>query len=420
MRTPVARPGARHSPGARPPLGVPAIVLALLLLLPPLAGCGGAEPAPGNTAGVGGAGETAGSATTDATAGEASVGAGTAGAGTAPAGKTSIRVLFAGSLIIPFERLEKEFEAAHPGIDVVTEGHGSIQVIRHVSDLHEQADLLVTADHSLIPLLLYPSSDPETGLPYANWYVIFATNEMAIAYTHRSAFAGDISPTTWPDLISRDDVRLGIADPRLDASGYRALMTVSLAESFLNKPGLFYRTFGTVFRVPLAVTRREGVSVIKVPEVLETKKGARLVLRPYSVELLPLLEAGEIDYAFEYLSVIKQHGLDYVALPPELNLSDPSLAGHYAAVDVTLDFQRFASVKPEFRGEPIRYAATIPSNARQPQAAAIFLAYLLGPEGQRIMAENYQPMLSLPLADNREAAPEEVRALCRPFEPTPD
>ena len=50
-------------------------------------------------------------------------------------------MLFAGSLIIPFAQLEKEFEAAHPDIDVNMEGHGSIQAIRIVSDLHEQADV---------------------------------------------------------------------------------------------------------------------------------------------------------------------------------------------------------------------------------------------------------------------------------------
>ena len=40
------------------------------------------------------------------------------------------------------------------------------------------------------------------------------------------------------------------------------------------------------------------------------------------------------------------------------------------------------------------------------------LAYLLGPEGQRIMAENYQPMIVPALADNLDAMPETVKALC--------
>jgi molybdate/tungstate transport system substrate-binding protein len=210
-------------------------------------------------------------------------------------------------------------------------------------------------------------------------------------------------------------VRLGCADPRLDANGYRALMMVKLAESFYQKPGLFAEVFGGKFRVPIRASETGGVILVKVPEVLEAKSGSSLVIRPYSVQLLPLLESGDIDYAFEYTSVARQHdGMKHLSLAPEVNLSDPAYAGTYDDVMVKLDFQRFASVKPEFPGEPIRYGATIPSNAGDPEAAAVFLAYLLGPEGQRIMAENHQPMISPALADNLDAMPELIKALCTP------
>jgi molybdate/tungstate transport system substrate-binding protein len=340
--------------------------------------------------------------------------AGCSGGSSEKTQKTSIRVLFAGSLIIPFGQLEREFEAAHPGIDVEMEGHGSIQVIRHVSDLHEQADVLVTADYTLIPMLLYKVNDPDSGLPYAGWYTIFATNEMTLAYTPESAFATEVNADNWVDIITRPGVRLGCADPRLDANGYRALMMVKLAEDFYQKPGLFAEVFGGKFRVPIRVSQTGGVTVVKVPEVLEVKSGSSLVMRPYSVQLLPLLESGDIDYTFEYTSVARQHGMRYLSLAPEVNLSDPAYAGTYDDVTVKLDFQRFASVKPEFPGESIRYGATIPSNAREPEAAATFLAYLLGPEGQRIMAENYQPMITPALADHLDAMPEPIKALCTP------
>ena len=268
------------------------------------------------------------------------------------------------------------------------EGHGSIQVIRHVSDLHEEADVLVTADYSLIPMLLYEVEDPDTHLPYADWYAIFASNEMTLAYTGESAFADEIGTDNWPDVITRPDVRVGCADPRLDANGYRALMMVELAEDLHPAPGLFQDVFGGKFRVPIRVTTAAGQTVVKVPEVLETKRGSSLVMRPYSVQLLPLLQSGDIDYTFEYTSVARQHGVEYLDLAPEIDLSDPAYADTYDSVTVKLDFQRFATVKPEFPGEPIRYGATIPSNAREPEAAAVFLAYLLGPEGRRIMAEN--------------------------------
>jgi len=327
-------------------------------------------------------------------------------------GNTSIRVLFAGSLMIPFGQLEKEFEAAHPNIDVDMEGHGSIQVIRHVSDLHEQADVLVTADYSLIPMLLYEVTDPDSGRPYSGWYTIFATNEMTLAYTSKSAFAAEIGADNWVDVVTRPGVRLGCADPRLDANGYRALMMVKLAEDFYDRPALFSDVFGGKFRVPVRASETGGLTLVKVPEVLETTSGSTLVVRPYSVQLLPLLQSGDIDYSFEYTSVAKQHGMKYLSLAPEVNLGDPAFSATYDNVTVKLDFQRFASVKPEFPGEAIRYGATIPSNARQPEAAAVFLAYLLGSEGQRIMAENYQPMIIPALAHNPEAMPESIKALC--------
>lgn len=333
------------------------------------------------------------------------------GSGGGNGGGADLRVLFAGSLIVPFAQVEQEFEAAHSEIDVYMEGHGSIQAVRIVGDLHEQADLVVTADYQLIPMLLYQTQDPDTGRPYADWNVMFATNKMALAYAPDSAFADEVTSENWFDIINREGVRLGCSDPRLDANGYRALMTLKLAEDLYDRPDLFMETFGGVFRVPVRVSENDEGILISVPEVLETKSGSHVVLRPYSVNLLPLIKSGDIDYAFEYESVVKQHDLRYIPLPPEINLSDPAYADIYGRVAVKLDFQRFASVKPEFSGEPIRYGLTIPSSARQPETAAQLLSFLLGPEGQRIMGENYQPMITPALADNLDALPESLRLL---------
>jgi molybdate/tungstate transport system substrate-binding protein len=326
--------------------------------------------------------------------------------------KVSVRVLFAGSLIIPFAEVEEEFEAAHPQIDVNMEGHGSIQAVRIVGDLDEEADLVVTADYRLIPMLLYESRDPGSGLPYASWSVVFATNDMALAYTSASAYADEVTADNWYEIVNRPGVRLGCSDPRLDANGYRALMTIELAEDYYGRPKLFEETFGGVFRIPIRSVETGDGAVISVPELLETVSGAHVVLRPYSVNLLPLLKSGDIDYAFEYESVIRQHELEYVSLPSAVGLGDPSYADLYGSVTVKLDFQRFASVEPVFVGEPIRYGATIPSNAREPEAAALLLAFLLGPDGQRIMAENCQPVITPALTDDLDGLPETVKPFC--------
>jgi molybdate/tungstate transport system substrate-binding protein len=341
-------------------------------------------------------------------------GVGENGADANEGSKASLRVLFAGSLIIPFSQLEEEFEAAHPDIDVNMEGHGSIQAVRIVGDLHEEADLVVTADYGLIPMLLYATEDPDSGLPYASWNVVFATNRMALAYTLESAHAEGITVDNWYEVINRPGVRLGCSDPRLDANGYRSLMTIKLSEEHYGQPNLFQDTFTGAFRVAVRSVDTDSGAVITVPEVLETSSGSHIILRPYSVNLLPLVKSGDLDYAFEYESVARQHGLEYVTLPGEVGLGDSDQADLYSSVTVRLDFQRFASVKPEFTGEPIRYGATIPSNAREPEAAALLLAFLLGPEGQRIMANNHQPMIIPALTDDMDALPSQVRPFCVP------
>ncbi len=209
-------------------------------------------------------------------------------------------------------------------------------------------------------------------------------------------------------------MRLGIADPRFDANGYRALMMLKLAEGYYNKPTLFFDAFDGQFTSPVTVEDEGQQAVIHVPEILETKSGARVVMRAYSVQLLPLLESGDIDYAIEYLSVVEQHGLQYVTLPSEVNLGDENLGDLYGKVRVDLDYQRFATVKPSFVRAVITYSLTVPSNAGNPEAASAFVSFLLGPEGQ----EDHGPVPSAhvrqPRCDNLDAVPGELRGLCTP------
>ena len=322
-------------------------------------------------------------------------------------------VFCAGSLILPFADLEAAFEAANPDVDVLGESHGSIQVMRHVTDIHESIDVVATADHSLIPMLMYTTNDPDTGKPYASWYIRFASNRLALAYTKRSKFADQLAVGSWYDVISHPGVRLGIADPRFDASGYRALMALRLAEPYYGKTGLLDAVIKDQFQYPVAVFEEDDYTEITVPEILETVNGSRVVIRGASVELLALLESGDLDYAFEYESVIRQHGLEMVALPDPVNLGSQQQAENYRKVEVKLDFRRFVSVKPVFRGEPIGYGITIPSNASQPELARRFIAFLLGSEGRQIMQKNYQPLIEPLQCDGAGNMPSDLSQLCR-------
>jgi molybdate/tungstate transport system substrate-binding protein len=166
------------------------------------------------------------------------------------------------------------------------------------------------------------------------------------------------------------------------------------------------------FTSPITVERRGSVDVVEVPEILETSSGSNVVLRGASIQLVALLESGDLDCAFEYESVARQHGLKYVRLPDSIDLGEQKDRANYRTVDVKLDSRRFASVRPEFGGDLIRYAFTIPANAPDPGLAQEFAAFLLGAEGRRILTTDHQPVLTPPELDHPAAAPEEVRRAC--------
>ncbi len=330
--------------------------------------------------------------------------------------RTPLVVFAAGSLIIPFGDLEKGFESQYPQIDVQAQYHGSIQVMRHVTDLHEQIDVVATADASLIPMLMYTTNDADTGQPYADWYIRFASNRLALAYLPESKYASDINSDNWYEILSRPDVKMGLADPRFDAVGYRALMVYALARDYYQEPSIFLDMFKGQFSFPLGIFSEDDLTTVTVPEIMETQSGSHIILRGASIELIALLESGDLDYAFEYESVIRQHGLSMLELPDALNLGEEAQQQFYSTVQVNEKSQRFASVKPVFRGERIGYGITIPENAPHPTEAALFLAFLLGPQGRAIMEADHHPMFDPAPCDGYASTPASLQSLCIPEE----
>jgi molybdate/tungstate transport system substrate-binding protein len=288
--------------------------------------------------------------------------------------KTSLRVLPAGSLLIPFGEAEKEFEQLYPGVDVQLEGHGSIQVIRQVTDLHRPVDVIAVADESLIPDLMYRRIEG-SDMNYTDWYIPFAGNEMVIAYTGKSRYADEITPENWVGILSRPDVRVGIANPMLDASGYRALMVTQLAEAEYHDDTVLERIIGDHVQPPLDITTSEGRIIVSLPEILRPAD-EKIAIRDGSIYLLSLLESGGIDYAFEYKSVAEATNISWIALPPGINLGDERYAGGYRNVTVMLGFQRFSSIGRERTGVPIVYAITVPNTAPHPELANAFVGYI--------------------------------------------
>jgi len=258
-------------------------------------------------------------------------------------------IFHAGSLTVPFKKVEKLFEETYKGVDVKREAAGSRTCARKITDLRKPCDIMASADVEVITTLLFPE--------YADTCYEFATNQMVIAYTPRSKYAKEINVRNWYEILAKDDVSFGHSDPEADPCGYRTVLLFQLAERFYKKPGIV-----------------KGL----------TKKA---LIRPKSVELIALLETGNLDYAFEYRSAAVQHNLKYLELPKEIDLSDPSLKDYYRQASIRLKGKRpgeYITV----RGKPISYGITVLKNAPHKDLAVKFLRFLLDPEkGMKILRE---------------------------------
>ncbi|NLJ28217.1 MAG: tungstate ABC transporter substrate-binding protein WtpA [Deltaproteobacteria bacterium] len=264
-------------------------------------------------------------------------------AGAEPQGR--LIVFIAGSLSVPFEKMEKLFEEKYPKVDVLLEAGGSTKMARMISELNKPADIMASADFAVIDKILIPQ--------HADWNVRFATNQLVLCYTDKSKYADQVNADNWYEILGREGVVWGHSDPNLDPCGYRALMVLQLAEKHYKQQGLDDRL--------LANRPKENI-------------------RPKSVELVSLLKTGNMDYAWEYLSVAVQHDLKYIKLPDEINLGNYKYDDFYkqAKVEVSGDEPGKTVTRT---GDSCTYGVTIIKNAPNREAALAFVEFMLDPEG---------------------------------------
>ncbi|MDQ1279567.1 MAG: Tungstate transporter substrate-binding protein WtpA [Thermoproteota archaeon] len=319
--------------------------------------------------------------------------------------KTTITVFCADSLMFSLQRIIDSFESQTPSIKVEMEGHGSIQVIRHVTELGYKVDLCMVADYSLIPIMMYNTTIPTTNQSFANWYIRFAGNRIVLAYTNHSKYADQINSSNWYKILAKSDVTFGFPNPMIDALGYRVLITIQLAEDYYNDNQIFDRLIYDNFNPHFSSIQINSKYIVTVPEV-QTPVGDKVRLRSSGIQLIPLLESGSIDYSFLYLSQAKQQGFSFVELPPELNLESPQYQEVYSKIRVRFEQQRFASISLDQDGKAIYYGLTIPKNAPQREAATKFVEFILSEKGQEIFNSTWFPIFQPSLTDNINNIPE--------------
>ena len=325
----------------------------------------------------------------------------------------TLKVFCATSLLFPLEKVEADFEVAHPNIDVEIEGHGSIQVIRHVTEIHEKIDVLLVADYLLIPRMMYHTTMPNTEENFADYYIRFATNKLVLAYANHSRYADEINAGNWYSILVRPDVTLGLGNPQVASIGYRALAAIQLAENYYGAQNLFHDLITANIEPPITSVQNGSNYTVTVPET-QNPVGDKLKLRSSEVGLITLLDSGYLDYCLIYLSNAKQYGFNYIELPDEINMGSPQYQSTYEKVQVVYEHQRFASISLDRSGETIYYGLTIPKNAPDPDLAEEFVKFLLDGKGKDDFTSAYHPVFDPPLTDNLQALPARLQSIADP------
>lgn len=217
--------------------------------------------------------------------------------------------------------LKKEFESGNPDVLVypfMRAGRELGYVIKEKSSI-PRVDIVISSSPEAIENFFL--SD------YLDWYIVFGSDELCLVYTKDSKYADRINNQNWYNVISQKGVRLARTDENLDPLGYRTLILWKLAD-------IYYKE-----NVSEALFKNCPVEGIY----------------PHGQHLYLSLKAGDIDYAFHYLSFAKSHGLNYIRLPFEINLGSGVFSSFYEQVSVAVSGKergRFLRV----RGEPIAYA----------------------------------------------------------------
>lgn len=291
--------------------------------------------------------------------------------GSNPGKPREVIVFHAGSLSVPLKQLAGEYEKMHPGTKILLEAAGSLVCARKITELKKPCDIIASADYFVINKLLIPD--------YTKWSIRFATNEIVIAGQDKSKYFGELNSDNWMDILQRKDVIYARSDPDSDPCGYRTVLTFMLAEKFYNKPGLADKMIS------------KNIEYI----------------RPKEVDLVAMIESNAIDYMFQYKSVAIQHGLKYIELPKDINLSDPSKADIYKSVSVDVAGDKPGS-KMKVTGEYINYSISVLDKAPQREEAINFLEFLLSPEGMAIFRNNGQEPITPYTSDQLDYLPSQL------------
>ncbi len=156
---------------------------------------------------------------------------------------------------------------------------------------------------------------------FTKWYVQYAGTSIVVAYNPNSKYASQFKAiadgskplTDLFTLMETPGFKLGRTDPAIDPQGRDFIYMLELAQNYYHLPS------------------------DTVTKILGGPAGSSTSSQIYAESSLDsTLQSGQLDASSAFITQAIELHLDYIPLPPQINLGDASMAAQYKTATVTV------------------------------------------------------------------------------------
>jgi len=226
---------------------------------------------------------------------------------------------------------------------------------------------------------------------YTKWYVQYAGTSMVVAYNPNSkyasqfkAFADDSKPLSGLfTLLETPGLKLGRTDPNIDPQGRDFIYMLELAQSYYHLPS------DTVAKIL-------GTSDFGSPSSSQIYAESSLDAT---------LQSGQLDASSAFITQAVELHLDYIPLPPAINLGDQTMAAQYQKASVTVTSSGAKTTK---HGSPQVIDITL--IGKPTPAGTAFVKYTLSPAGLALYKKGGFTLLTPTVTGDSSAIPAAIKS----------
>jgi len=226
---------------------------------------------------------------------------------------------------------------------------------------------------------------------FTKWYVQYAGTSMVVAYNPNSKYASDFKAFADGSkplsglftLMETPGFKLGRTDPNIDPQGRDFIYMLELAQMYYHLPS------DTVSKI-LGTT---DWGTANSPQIFAESA------------LDATLQSGQLDASSAFVTQAVELHLDYIPLPPAINLGDMSMAAQYMKASVTITS---GGQKVTKHGSPQVIDLTI--IGKPTPAGTAFAKYTLSPTGLALYKQGGFTLFPLTVTGDASAIPAAVKS----------